>query len=139
VAQKATTAASPAKVAEQSKAAVSSTATSAAAMAAQASESPAATPTPGEKDFHGAIEQMVRGLPIAGPKVSSVEWPDELKAKVLMDNFPMDQMPPFAKIKFLDDLRAGIDSAKKDNNITLPVELNIVDGASGRVMETITE
>lgn len=82
---------------------------------------------------------MVRGLPIAGPKVGSVEWPDKLKAKVLMDNFPMDQMPPFAKTKFLDDLKAGIDSAKKDNNISSPVEVNIVDSASGRVMETITQ
>jgi hypothetical protein len=108
-------------------------------LAAQASGAPAAAPTPAEKDFHGAIEQMVRGLPIAGPKVSSVEWPDKLKAKVLMDNFPMDQMPPFAKTKFLDDLKAGIDTAKKDNNIISPVELNIVDGASGRVMETITQ
>jgi len=56
-----------------------------------------------------------------------------------MDNFPMDQMPPFAKTKFLSDLKAGIDSAKKDNNISSPVEVNIVDGASGRVMETITQ
>ena len=110
-----------------------------AAMVAQTSGAPAAAPAAGAKDFHGAIEQMVRGLPVAGPKVGSVEWPDKLKAKVLMDNFPMDQMPPFAKDKFLSDLKAGIDSAKKDNNISSPVEVNIVDGASGRVMETITQ
>ena len=139
IAQTATTTASPAAIAVQSKAVATSTATSAPAPAAQASESSAATPTPGGNDFHRAIEQMVRGLPIAGPKVSSVEWPDELKAKVLMDNFPMDQMPPFAKTKFLSDLKAGIDSAKKSNNVTSPVELNIVDGTSGRVMETITQ
>jgi hypothetical protein len=90
------------------------------------------------KDFHAAIEQMVRALPIAGPKVGSVQWPDQLKAKVLMDNFPMDEMPPFAKTKFLTDLKAGIDTAKKDNNISSPVELDIVDSASGRVIETIT-
>ncbi|HYL60367.1 MAG TPA: tetratricopeptide repeat protein [Candidatus Acidoferrales bacterium] len=102
--------------------------------AAQASTSPAAA-----KDFHGAIEQMVRGLPIAGPKVGSVQWPADLKAKVVMDNFPMDQMPPFAKNKFLSDLKAGIDTAKKDNNVSAPVELDIVDGASGRVMQTITQ
>jgi len=82
---------------------------------------------------------MVRGLPIAGPKVTTVEWPDKLKAKVFMDNFPMEEMPPFAKTKFLTDLKAGIDSAKKDNNVSSPVEVNIVDGASGHVMETITE
>jgi len=43
------------------------------------------------------------------------------------------------KTKFLADLRAGIDSAKKDNNISSPVEVNIVDGPSGRVMETFTQ
>ena len=31
----------------------------------------------------------------------------------------MDQMPPFAKTKFLTDLKAGIDTAKKDNNISV--------------------
>ena len=92
-----------------------------------------------ENDFHDAVETMVRGLPIAGPKVTTVEWPDKLKAKVLMDHFPMDEMPPFAKTKFLTDLKAGIDSAKKDNNVSSPVEVNIVDGASGHVMETVTE
>ena len=51
----------------------------------------------------------------------------------------MDQMPPFAKTKFLSDLRAGIESAKQDNDIASPVEVNIVDSASGRVMETITQ
>jgi hypothetical protein len=48
-------------------------------------------------------------------------------------------MPPFAKTKFLTDLKAGIDSAKKDNNISSPVEVDIVDGASGSVMQTVTE
>ena len=99
----------------------------------------AASTTSSEDDFHDAVETMVRGLPIAGPKVTTVEWPDKLKAKVFMDSFPMDQMPPFAKAKFLSDLKAGIDSAKKDNNISSPVEVNIVDGASGNVMETITQ
>ena len=109
------------------------------ATAAKAPASPAAVATPSEDGFHDAVETMVRGLPIAGPKVTTVEWPDKLKAKVFMDHFPMDQMPPFAKTKFLTDLKAGIDTAKKDNNISSPVEVNIVDGASGSVMETITQ
>jgi hypothetical protein len=127
-----------AAVAAKSPAAASSPAPSA-AIAAKAPASPGAAPTSGENDFHDAVETMVRGLPIAGPKVTTVEWPDKLKAKVFMDSFPMDQMPPFAKAKFLTDLKAGIDSAKKDNNISSPVEVNIVDGASGNVMETITQ
>jgi len=51
----------------------------------------------------------------------------------------MDQMPPFAKTKFLTDLKAGIDTAKKQNQISSSVEVDIVDGTSGRVMETITQ
>ena len=120
-------------------AAAASSAAASPALAAKSSASPAASPAADEDDFHDAVEKMVRGLPIAGPKVTTVEWPDKLKAKVFMDSFPMDQMPPFAKAKFLTDLKAGIDSAKKDNNISSPVEVNIVDGASGNVMETITQ
>src|SRR5580658_2600468 len=113
-------------------------ASSSGASVAMAKASPAA-PASAEDDFHDAVEEMIRGLPIAGPKVTSVEWPDKLKAKVFMDNFPMDQMPPFAKTKFETDLKAGIDTAKKDNKIASPVEVNIVDSASGKVMETITQ
>ena len=125
--------------AKNTAAAAASSAAASPAIAAKSSASPAASPASAEDDFHDAVEKMVRGLPIAGPKVTTVEWPDKLKAKVFMDSFPMDQMPPFAKAKFLTDLKAGIDSAKKDNNISSPVEVNIVDGASGNVMETITQ
>jgi cytochrome c-type biogenesis protein CcmH/NrfG len=89
--------------------------------------------------FQGQIEQVVRGLPIAGPKVGSVQWPNQTTAKVMMNNFPMDQMPPFAKDKFMTDLKSGIVSAKKDYKVSGKVEVDLVDGASGRVMETVTE
>jgi tetratricopeptide (TPR) repeat protein len=102
------------------------------AAAAASSSSP-----PGS--FHGAIEQMVRGLPIAGPKVGSVQWASDTKARVTFDNFPMDQMPPFAKDKFMTDLKAGIDSAKKSHNVSAPVEVDLVDGTTGNVMQAVTE
>jgi len=108
-------------------------------VAAQASGPPPVAPTAPAKDFHSAIEQMVRGLQIAGPMVGSVQWPGKLKARVLMDNFPMDEIPPPAKKMFLADVKAKIDAVKKDNSVSSPVEVNFVDGASGRVMETITE
>ena len=135
-------ASSVAVAAAESSSVASSSAASAKSSASPAAVKPSAEATPNAaqsmKDFHGAIEQMVKGLPIAGPKVSTVQWPEQLKGRVLMDNFPMDQMPPFAKTKFLDDLKAGIDAAKSDNDISSPVELDIVDSASGHIMETIT-
>lgn len=89
--------------------------------------------------FQDAMEQMLRGLPIAGPKVNSVRWPAPHDARVLMDNFPMDQMPPFAATKFLGDLKSGIDSVKTSHKISSPVQVDICDAATGRVMQSVTE
>ena len=106
---------------------------------ATTASSGASAPASSPSTFHGAVEQMVRGLPIAGPKVGSVEWSGDTKARVMFDNFPMDQMPPFAKDKFLSDLKAGIDSAKKSHNVSTPVQVDLVDSSSGRVMQSLTE
>lgn len=100
--------------------------------------SPATAPAP-SGNFQDAMEQMLRGLPIAGPKVTSVQWPSPTNARVLMDNFPMDQMPPFAAAKFLGDLKSGIDSVKTSHKVTTRVQVDICDSASGRVMQSITE
>ena len=89
--------------------------------------------------FQGAMEQMLRNLPIAGPKVQSLQWPSPTKTLVLMDNFPMDQMPPFAANKFMTDLKAGIDQVKGAHKIDGPVEVDICDAANGRVMQAVTE
>jgi len=89
--------------------------------------------------FHSSFEEMIRNIPFAGPKVSAVNWPENQKATVMMDNFPMDQMPPFAKDKFLGDLKAGIDSAKAANHVTGPVQVDLVDAQSGKVMQSVTQ
>ena len=89
--------------------------------------------------FHGAMDQMFRDLPIAGPKVQSVQWTSGNNARLLMDNFPMDQMPPFAAAKFMSDLKAGIDRVKSEHQVGGAVTVNICDAASGRVMQSVTE
>jgi tetratricopeptide (TPR) repeat protein len=94
---------------------------------------------PGVNTFRGAMEEMLRDLPIAGPKVASVQWPSETKARVLMDNFPMDQMPPFAQHKFISDLKSGINQVKQTHRINGAVEVDICDAASGNVMQSVTE
>ncbi|HEY2105407.1 MAG TPA: tetratricopeptide repeat protein [Candidatus Binataceae bacterium] len=89
--------------------------------------------------FQGQIESMVRGLPFAGPKVQSVRWDSKNKATVLMQDFPMDAMPPFARQKFVGDLGSGIEDAKKAYHFDGPFELQIADAASGHVMETVSK
>ena len=97
------------------------------------------SPAPNPDTFQGAMEQMLRDLPIAGPKVSSVQWPSQNDARVLMDNFPMDQMPPFAKAKFTGDLKSGIDRIKAAHHISGAIKVDICDAASGRVMQSVNE
>jgi tetratricopeptide (TPR) repeat protein len=108
---------------------------------AEAASAPPAAPGAAAKNdtFHGAVEQMLRNLPVAGQRVSAVEWPGEYRAKVLLDNLPLDSIPPFARVKLMGDIKAGIDSAKAAHNVTSKVELDLVDGQSGRVMKTVTE
>jgi tetratricopeptide (TPR) repeat protein len=89
--------------------------------------------------FKNALEQMLRDLPIAGPKVASVQWASATRARVLMDDFPMDQMPPFAAAKFMSDLKSGIGDVKSAHDVRASVEVDICDAASGRVMQSITE
>jgi len=96
---------------------------------------PAAPPT----TFRAAVEQSVRDLPVAGDKVKSVEWSSDSEARVMMDNFPMDQMPPFAATKFITDLKAGIEQAKTSFKITAPVKVDLCDAATGRVMRSVTD
>jgi cytochrome c-type biogenesis protein CcmH/NrfG len=93
----------------------------------------------GSGSFKDAMEHMLRDLPIAGPKVTSVQWPSATRARVLMDNFPMDQMPPFAAAKFMSDLKAGIGGVKSAHAIHAPVEIDICDAANGRVMQSVTQ
>src|ERR1700683_3578548 len=89
--------------------------------------------------FHASFEDMIRNIPFAGPKVSEVNWIESNKAMVMMDHFPMDQMPPFAKDKFLGDLKSGIDSAKAANHVTGTVQVDIVDSQTGHVMQSVSQ
>jgi tetratricopeptide (TPR) repeat protein len=106
---------------------------------AQSASSEGGAAGPASGDFHGAIEQMVRSIPFAGPKVQSVKWHDNLKATVLMDNFPMDQMPPFAKQKFLGDLKDRIKTTKGVYNIKDKIQVDLADAATGQVMESVSQ
>jgi tetratricopeptide (TPR) repeat protein len=117
------------------------TATAAADSAAGNGAPASGQPTDGAAGgtFEGAMEQMLRDLPVAGPKVQSVQWESGTRARVLMDNFPMDQMPPFAQAKFMSDLKAGIDQVKKSHEVSGRVRVDLADAASGRVMQSVTE
>jgi tetratricopeptide (TPR) repeat protein len=115
----------------------------AASASAAASNLPSQAAPAGAKSngrtFRDAMEQMLRDLPIAGPKVQSVQWDSDTKARVMMDHFPMEQMPPFAAAKFMSDLKTGIDQVKSAHKVDGPLKMDIADATSGRVMRSLTE
>ena len=107
----------------------------AAASAASAAVAAApASPPPG-KDFPSSVENVFRSAPIAGPKVAKVEWPDARHARVVMDGFPMNGMPDVMRNRFLDRLKSGVTAARQRFSVADPVTVEIVDQASGDVME----
>jgi Flp pilus assembly protein TadD len=104
----------------------------AAAPAAPAAAAPAGT-------FQADAETVFRGNPILGPKVQRIEWSGADSAKVYVHDFPMDQMGDSMRSMFTDRMRERIKEKKQAHQITAQTTFEVVDGASGRVMDTITE
>ena len=51
----------------------------------------------------------------------------------------LSPLVPFAKQKFLSDLKDGIKNAKSAHNVTNTVVIDIADGNTGEVMESISQ
>jgi hypothetical protein len=75
----------------------------------------------------------VKANPVAGPKFVGHE---EVKGdlRLTFKDFPMAQMPPFAKEKFFGSLKKAAEEAK----ISSVKTISFIDLASGTSMEQIT-
>ncbi len=70
------------------------------------------------------VDQFFRKHPILGPKIASIQWPRAEIVEVSLNEFPMDQMPQFARQKFLASLDAMLTSLRT------PVKLRLIDSAT---------
>jgi cytochrome c-type biogenesis protein CcmH/NrfG len=107
----------------------------AAAAAASAAVAAAPQSPPVGNDFPSTVESVFRSAPVAGPKVAKVEWPEPRRARVVMDGFPMAGMPDVMRNRFLDRLKSGVTAARQRFSVSESVTVEIVDQASGDVME----
>lgn len=89
--------------------------------------------------FAGAVEQVFRDNPVAGPKVARVEWPSPERGRVVMTSFPMDAMPEAMRASYLEKMTNGVRQAKQQFAVDGTVTVEIVDAGSGAVMATIAE
>ncbi len=102
---------------------------------------PASAATSGEvglSPFQRAVEELFRGHEIMGPRVSRIEWSSPTQGKAYLHNFPMSGMPPEVRERFVGKLRTKLNEAKVLHSIESGFRLEMVDMATGQVMETIT-
>jgi len=89
--------------------------------------------------FRGDVEAVFRSHPIVGPKLDHIDWPDERTAKVFLHDFPMDAMPEFARQKLVERIKTSVDAGKTKYQIADTVRVELIDSASGRMMESVTD
>ena len=138
VMQSVTVSASDAQASGAASSAAEGGSTQSASVAAAASAT-SSSASGASSSFQDAVANMMRNLPVAGPKVAAVQWPSTMRAKVMMDNFPMDAMPPFARDKFIADIKSGLTGAKNAHKVDSTVTIDIADAQSGRVMESVSQ
>jgi Flp pilus assembly protein TadD len=103
-----------------------------------AGAAPAAAPAGDAKSFPESVEQTFRANPVAGPKVAKVEWPAPDKGRVVMNGFPMQAMPEGMRSMYVEKMTKGVRDGKAKFGVAGTVTIDIVDGASGDVMATVT-
>lgn len=107
------------------------------APAAQEASAPPAAAAAGT--FQADAENVFRQNPILGPKVGRIEWSGAETAKVYLRDFPIDQMPPEMKTMFADRMKGRIKEKKEAHQVTATAKFDLVDEATGKVLDTITE
>jgi len=87
---------------------------------------------------HTLVEQAFRAHPIMGPRIVRFEWTAPAAGRVLVENFPMEGMPPAVREKFTARLGEAIRSARGAHPVEGSARIEIADVSSGTVMETLT-
>lgn len=67
----------------------------------------------------GQVLAFFQGHPIVGPKLKGISWPELKVAQVALENFPVDQMPPFAREKFITGVKESLKSLPEKTEIRL--------------------
>jgi len=87
--------------------------------------------------FQREVDSLLLNHGIFGPKIASIHWSAASTAKVTLNQFPMDQMPPVMRNKFKSTMNEAVAKLAGKSGVTLPVDLELVDGASKRVMDRL--
>lgn len=92
-----------------------------------------------ETGLKAEVESIFRSHPIVGPKLDRFRWTGEDSVQVIVRDFPMDGMPPEVRRRFVERVASGLNDKKERAGRSAALEVQVVDSATGRVMETITQ
>lgn len=106
---------------------------------ASATGSAASLPADATATLKDGIEQFFRTHQIIGSKLDRFAWENDHSVKVMLHDFPMNAMPDFVRKQLGERIRGRIKEQKAAHQVTDPVEVQLVDSATGQTMETITE
>ena len=98
-----------------------------------------AEPRAGEASFRSAAESLFRQNPVMGSRVQRIEWQGEHLARVYLQDFPMEQMGPQMRTMFRERMLGRLREQKTRFAVQEPVKFELVDAASGSVMDTLSE
>jgi cytochrome c-type biogenesis protein CcmH/NrfG len=93
---------------------------------------------PERSGFQAAVEQSFRAHPIMGPRIARFEWSGAGTGRVLLDDFPMDGMPPAVREKFITRLTDELRKAQGTNAVAGTIRMELADASSGALMATVT-
>ncbi len=96
-----------------------------------------AAPSNASSDFQREIERMLLDASIVGQRIDSFQWSGVGKAKVFVSNFQMDGMPQVLRNKFKSTLNEKIAAIVKSHSISDPMDIHLIDKASGRDMDKL--
>jgi tetratricopeptide (TPR) repeat protein len=77
------------------------------------------------------LTQYFQSHPIIGPKYKGVRWLTEKTAEIVVKEFPVEQMPPFARAKFVDSVSNMLSGLGEGFKVVL------IDADSGKELISI--
>ena len=97
----------------------------------------AAATTNAAGEFQLGAEQLLRGHPIVGPKIVSVEWSGPGTAVVYLRAFPMQQMPPVMLNRFKSRINESLAELATRNAVSGTLDIALADADTKERMDTL--
>jgi tetratricopeptide (TPR) repeat protein len=87
--------------------------------------------------FQLGAEKLLRGHPIVGPKIESVEWRGPSTAVVMLRSFPMQAMPPVMRNRFKSRINESLAKLATENGVDAVIDIELADAASKERMDSL--